>query len=98
MIAGKHNGRANSEIGYRIKIFTCYRKRLRFCCVQTGYYIREKLIKCLTESIVTGYGFDFDEFWVNNGMAVLLLLSVRGCQNKISLFFKGFLHKFLWML
>ena len=71
----------------RIKIFICHRKRLRFWYVQTGHYIREKLIKCLTELLITGYGFTiinevnfspFDEFWVNNCGTVLekLLLSV----------------------
>ena len=71
----------------RIKIFIFHRKRLRFWYVQTGHYIREKLNKCLTELLITGYGFTiinevnfspFDEFWVNNCGTVLekLLLSV----------------------
>ena len=41
----------------RIKIVTCHQKRLRFWYVQSGYHIRQKLIKCLTKLLVTGYGF-----------------------------------------
>ena len=54
---------------HRIKISTFHWKRLRFWYVQSRYYIREKLIKCLTELLVTGYGFTiiseviFFNFW-----------------------------------
>ena len=53
----------------RIKIFTYHWKRLRFWDIQTGYYIKEKLIKRLTELLVTSYGFtiinkiNFFTFW-----------------------------------
>ena len=33
------------------------RKDLGFWYVQSGYYIREKLIKCLTELLIVVYGF-----------------------------------------
>ena len=80
----------------RIKIVTCHPKRLRFWYIQSGYYVREKLIKALTEFLVAAYGFTiinevnffspFHEFWVNNGRTVLqkLLLSVRFLVSRFS--------------
>ena len=53
----------------RIKIVTCHRKRIKFWYVQSGYYGREKLIKCFTELLVAGYGLtiinevNFFTFW-----------------------------------
>ena len=37
-----------NNIRNKIKIFTCHRKSLRFWYVQSGYYIRDKLIKVKT--------------------------------------------------
>ena len=79
----------------RIKIFTCHRKRFRFWYVQSGYYIREKLIKWLTELLVTRYDFtiinevNLFTFWwmlVNNGRTVLqkLPLSVIFLVSRFS--------------
>ena len=36
------------NIRNKIKIFTCHRKSLRFSYVQSGYYIRDQLIKVKT--------------------------------------------------
>ena len=64
VLVERFNYRHNS-----IKTVTCHRKRLRFWYVQSWYYIREKLIKCLTQFLFTGSGFtiiskvNFFTFW-----------------------------------